>query len=149
MPRGLFDKDLSNWLVRIPQWWVENGLFSFLFFSEEVITCHTASVLPAPSQRQIFFFFFFSECDMLVCFWRFLLFMLARWKRALTFAWPVCDSVCAGRHVGVDACAGVSSPYTHTHTSRARACTHGLIMTLPKWAVCSDTPLADSHSRQT
>lgn len=37
-------------------------------------------------------------------------------KRALAFVWPVSDSACAGRHVGVDVCAGVSSPYTSTHT---------------------------------
>lgn len=114
MPCGLFDKDLSNWLVRIPQWLVERLVLCF--FPDEVIACHTALLPPAPGQRQIFFFFS-KTFDMLVCLWRFLLCLCWRdEKRALTFAWPVSPHwFCVCRQARRCVCGCLFSLHIHTH----------------------------------
>lgn len=62
MARGLFDKDLSNRLLRIPQWCVEKNCVSP---PDEVIACHTALLPPAAGQRRIFIK---KKIDVLVCF---------------------------------------------------------------------------------
>lgn len=119
---------ITGWFW-IPRWCVKTGLSWWSY-------CLSRSSAPPHllSWRQIFIktqyeslFFEGLRC----------LFVLERqWRgaRLVSDCVCVCGQACRRWHV----CQHLRS----THTG-------GLIMTLPKWAVCSDTPLAESHSGQT
>lgn len=112
---------------------------------DEVIACHS-SLSPPPAshalkaERQKPIFKKKKKHDMIVClfFWRTSVSVYVRKTQKGARVCTSCLRLHVCRHVGVDMCAGISSAHTR-----------GLIMTLPKWAVCSDTPLAESHSGQT
>ena len=120
--------------------------------ADEVIACHASSFSSSSSSSSCTRSDRFSQkaktnkkSDMIVCFWRSSASVyVGETKTGHAFVHLVSDRVCV--------CVCVCSAYvavsssTHTYT---RTHTHSLIMTLPKWAVCSDTPLAESHSGQT